>query len=515
MGLSQRIKQRAKAISHKPELAGRIHLSSSGAQGEAFPDMDSFVGWASVYDSYIWLRKGLRFIADSIKFLPLMVVDADGQEQPGHYISELFEYVNDTDNPVTLWEHYVIYKYLGGEFPLELVPDKRGIPVEVWARRPDRVLVVPDMAPERKLYPRIAGYRYEDDKDHLIPPELLWFDKFTHPTNPWRGLNVISAARQGIAIDTFAHASIKTFLQKGSQPPYAIITPQGITTTEMERIEQKAQHKLGGYENVYRPIMLEEGVTDIKTLSYPDIELRWMEQSRFGRDETGAMIGLPDLLMGYGSEQYDNSDKMNAHLKYYWEMTGGPLVKARDVSMTTFFHQHYPRLLDAKHRIVTDLSGVAVLREDLDGKLDQSLKLFSMGVPFEQINERLELGIDYVPPAPPAPVAVMADSGDKAAEVDRFRRWAKKRMKTGRTIDVSEFASEELSEAVKQAELSDLMKAARIIPEGADEPLPPLPGGNITISDREIQRAIDQWDSTMKGFEGLLDAQSNLSGEEL
>ncbi len=515
MGLAQRIKQRAKAISHKPELAGRIHLSSSGAQGEAFPDMDSFVGWASVYESYIWLRKGLRFIADSIKFLPLMVVDADGQEQPGHYISELFEYVNDTDNPVTLWEHYVIYKYLGGEFPLELVPDKRGIPVEVWARRPDRVLVVPDMAPERKLYPRIAGYRYEDDKDHLIPPELLWFDKFTHPTNPWRGLNVISAARQGIAIDTFAHASIKTFLQKGSQPPYAIITPQGITTTEMERIEQKAQHKLGGYENVYRPIMLEEGVTDIKTLSYPDIELRWMEQSRFGRDETGAIIGLPDLLMGYGSEQYDNSDKMNAHLMYYWTMTGGPLVRARDVSMTTFFHQHYPNLLDAKHRIVTDLSGVGVLREDFGDKLDQSLKLFSMGVPFEQINERLELGIDYVPPAPPAPVAVMADSGDKAAEVDRFRRWAKKRMKTGRTVDVSEFASEELSEAVKQTELSDLMKAARIIPEGADEPLPPLPGGNITISDREIQRAIDQWDSTMKGFEGLLDAQSNLSGEEL
>ena len=61
MGLLNRVQQRikGKAISHKPELAGRVHVSSSGAMGEAYPDMDSFVGWATVYESYIWLRKGL------------------------------------------------------------------------------------------------------------------------------------------------------------------------------------------------------------------------------------------------------------------------------------------------------------------------------------------------------------------------------------------------------------------------------------------------------------------------
>ncbi len=469
MGLLTRVQQRikGKAISHKPELAGRVHVSSSGAMGEAYPDMDSFVGWATVYESYIWLRKGLRFIADSIKFLPLMVVDAEGNEQPGHYITELFQYVNDTDNPVSLWEQYVVYKYLGGEFPLELVLSGQGVPVEVWARRPDKIIVVPDASVERKLYPRIAGYRNEADKDYLIPPELMWFDKFTHPLNSWRGLNVISAARQGIAIDTFAHASIKTFLQKGSQPPYAIIAPQGITQTELDRMEAKAQHKLGGYENVYRPIMLEEGVTDIKPLSYAPKDIQWMEQSRFGRDETGAILGLPDLLMGYGSEQYDNSDKMTAHLMYYWTMTGGPLVRARDVSMTTFFHQHYPRLLDAKHKIVTDLSSVSVLNEDFGDKLDQSLKLYSMGVPFDQINERLELGIDYVPPAPVA-AAPAIDNADKSAELERFRRWAKKR--NGKPIDVSQFQSDILTENDKIKALGD---AAAVMPpfQATDYPL--------------------------------------------
>lgn len=88
-------------------------------------------------------------------------------------------------------------------------------------------------------------------------------------------------------------------------------------------------------------------------------------------------------------------------------------------------------------------------------------------------------------------------------------------MKTGKTVNASEFASDALTEGDKEDELKALMKAARIIPEGADEPIPALPGGDIVVSDVDIQHAIDQWDTIMKGYAGLLDAQSNLSGEEL
>lgn len=510
MGLAEQIRKRikGKAISHKPELAGRVHISSSYAGGEAFPDMDSFVGWATVYQSYIWLKKGIKFIADSIKFLPVMVVDGNGEEQTGHYITQLLAYVNDTETAADLWSKYVIYKYLGGEFFLEFVPDNRGNPVEVWARRPDKMIVVPDAAPERRLYPRVAGYRNEDDRDYIIPPELMWFDKFTNPLNEWRGLNVIAAAREGISIDVFAHQAIKTFLRKGSRPDFVVVAPQGITKTELDKMEMQFDSKFSGADKVHRPFFAEEGITDIKTLSHPPKDIQWLEDSRFSREEVGAILNMPDLLMGFGTEAYDNSDKLNAHMMYYWQMNGVPLVSSRDDSLTNFFHQHYPRLLAPDHRIATDLSSVAVLREDYGDKLAQAQQLFTMGVPFEQINERLELGIDYAPP-------VMVDSGEKAAELERFRRWAKKRMRTGKTVNVAEFDSGILIDSDKAAELGEMMKAARIIPEGADEPLPPLPGGDVTISDADIQKAIDQWDSTFKDYRGLLDAQSNISGEDL
>lgn len=508
MGLLQLIQQRAKAISHKPELQYRVHISSSVAGGEAFPDMDSFTGWSTIYGSYIWLKKGLKFIGDSIKFLPLTVVDENGEEQKNHPVVELFRYVNDSESPTDLWTKYVLYKYLGGEFFLEFVLNGRGDPVEMWERRPDKMIVVPDVSAERKLYPRIAGYRYDEDRDYIIPPELVWFDKFNHPTNQWRGLNAIAAARDGISIDVFAHQSIKTFLQRGSRPDFVIIAPQGITRTEMESMEAQFMTKFSGADKVYKPFIAEEGITDVKTLSHPPKDIQWLEDSKFGRDETAAILGLTDLLMGYGPEQYDNADKMNAHLMYYWTTCGLPLVYSRDVSLTAHFHQFYPRMLDKRHRITTDLSSVTVLQEDYNGKLDQSLKLWQMGVPFEQINERLKLGVDYAPPPP------MVDQGAKATELERFRRWAKKRLKTGKSLDVLEFQSEILTDEDKSAEYNQMLKAARIIPEGSDESLPAVPGV-VTVSDADIQHAIDRWDNTMKGYAGLLDAQSNLSGEDL
>lgn len=466
MGLAQRIGERirGKAISHRPDLAGRVHVYSSGGQGEAFPDMDSFVGWASVYESYIWLRKGLRFIADSIKFLPLMVVDdPSGEEIKGHQLMELMNYVNDSETQADLWQKYVIYKYLGGEFFLEIVPDNRGNPVEVWARRPDKMIVVPDVSPERRLYPRIAGYRNDDDRDHLIPSELMWFDKFTHPTNQWRGLNVIKAAREGISIDVFAHGSIKTFLKQGARPDYAVIAPAGLTATEHDKITDTLMRKFSGWDKVNKPIVLEEGVTDVKPLSFPPKDIQWMENSKFGRDEVAAILNMPDLLMGFGAEQYDNSDKMRAHMLYYWLMNGMPLLRSRDVSMTNFFHQYYPRLLPLNQRIVTDTSEIDVLQENYAEKLDQANKLFVMGVPFEQINERLKLGIDYTPP-------VMADASEKAAELERFRRWAKKR--NGKPIDVAQFQSDILTHEDKVGALGD---ASAVMPpfQLADYPLRP------------------------------------------
>ena len=90
-----------------------------------------------------------------------------------------------------------------------------------------------------------------------------------------------------------------------------------------------------------------------------------------------------------------------------------------------------------------------------------------MGVPFEQINERMELGIDYVPPAP-QPETPPVDQTEKAAELERFRRWAKRR--DGKPVNVTQFQSDILTHAEKIAALGDA--AAQMPPfQATDYPL--------------------------------------------
>ena len=56
------------------------------------------------------------------------------------------------------------------------------------------------------------------------------------------------------------------------------------------------------------------------------------------------------------------------------------------------------------------------------------------------------------------------------------------------------------------AEEIDALKAVRFIPDGASEPMIPIPG-EVEISDNDIDQAIATWDELMPDFAGLLDAE--------
>ncbi|MTV78241.1 phage portal protein, partial [Streptococcus pneumoniae] len=84
----------------------------------------------------------------------------------------------------------------------------------------------------------------------------------------WRGLAPIAAVREGIIIDLFSRAWRKNFMRRGARPDYALVAPQGITKTERDELEASLIQKFSGAENWHKPIILEEGVTDIKTFSF-------------------------------------------------------------------------------------------------------------------------------------------------------------------------------------------------------------------------------------------------------
>lgn len=383
------------AISHHPELAGREHVLVQRASGVMMEEMAAFADYATVYKTYTWVKKAISVLANNFAPLPVRVVDADSEEQLDHPVSRLLTSVNDEMSAVDLWEIYIVHKMLGGETFFEIVDNRSGEPLEMWPRRPDQVGLQPDVSDERRHFPRVAQYVWPDE-DRPIDPEHMWHDKFYNPESQWRGLAPIAAVRAGIVIDLFAQAWSKAFLQRGARPDYALVAQQGITKTEKEELEFSLTQKFGGIQNTHKPIILEEGITDIKTFSFAPKDIEWLEQRKFARDEVGATFGVPDGLMGYGREAYDNSDKLNANMLALWTLTLGPLVNRRDIGLTHFFTKVRP-MLEPGQRVETDTSGVGALQEDDGPKIDKAKTLFSIGVPFNMIDERLDLGFGEIP----------------------------------------------------------------------------------------------------------------------
>ena len=61
---------------------------------------------------------------------------------------------------------------------------------------------------------------------------------------------------------------------------------------------------------------------------------------------------------------------------------------------------------------------------------------------------------------------------------------------------------DELLKALDEIEAE--LNQVKIIPEGAGEPLPPVPDV-VTISETDIERALKQWDKLMPDYAGMLD----------
>lgn len=382
-----------KAISHKPELDGREHIYRQGGGMAMVTEMNRFADYASVYQSYVWAQKAIAKIAENLAGLPLRVVSRDDKPLDGHPLADLFANVNDEETPLDLWSAYVVHMMLGGETFYQIVPDGRGRPAEIWLRRPDQTSVYPDAS--RLAYPTALAYLVEPELGDPLTIDAPWMvhDKFYNPLNNWRGLAPIQAVREGIVIDLFAQAWSKKFFRNSTRPDFAIIAPQGITQSERNRYEAQFLMEHQGVDKAHLPVILEEGVTDIKTFSFPPKDLEWLQQREFSRDEVGAIFGVPDEIMGYGKDTYEN---FQTALEVFWTLTMLPLIRRRDAVLTHHFSR-YNLGLRPGERFDTDLSDVGVLQEDLLPKAELARKFWEMGVPLNRIDEQLKLGIGPVP----------------------------------------------------------------------------------------------------------------------
>jgi HK97 family phage portal protein len=376
-----------------PELLDRQPLLRMNSEDEqASSNVSGFTQSAGYYSTHMWLQKAVAILANNIAPLPLRVArgpQEDTEYPSNHIVNSLLDNPNPEMSPEDLWKQWVTDQMLGGEFGLEAAKNQSKTKIlELWPRQPQTFTVKPASVRYRK----VQFYKIDDgngDPYPLTPEEFAHF-KFYNPLQPFRGLTPVGAIRFSILIDQMAQAWTRLLFKNNQRPDFAVVAPEGITPTEKKEILKQLETE-HGFEHAHKPIVLEEGVTDIKTFSFPPKDTEWLAQRQMNRDEVAAIIGVPDEIMGYGRDTYENFSTAE---KVLWTLTIVPLCGLRDGTLTRFFRRI--GMLRPDERIETNFTNVPQLQEDKSGKITQMKDLFSMGVPVNTASDYVNAGLPPV-----------------------------------------------------------------------------------------------------------------------
>ena len=367
-----------------PNLRYREHVTA-GKTTTGGAEIDRYLAHAQIYRQYAWVRRAISAITTAVAPLPRIVVDANAQPIDNHPLTLLLGQPNATHDGAEFTEILLIHKLLGGEWFAEVVEDARGNPAELWPRRPDEVWVVG--AVFDSAYPIPAFYQVPLLDPPVIDANSMIHEMFVNPTNPWRGLSVMRAVGAEIANDLASLANTQRALTDGVRD-YAISTDQTLTPAERARAEMQLEQKYGRH----RPLLLEAG-QDIRVIGKAPDDVSMLAVRDYSRQAVGAVFGVPDEIMGYGKDTYEN---FNTALRVFWTMTLLPMTQRLDATFTHFFTSVRPMLRPGE-RVVTDTSSVGVLQDDITPRIEQGQRLWSMGVPYNTIEQTLKLGTGPIP----------------------------------------------------------------------------------------------------------------------
>jgi HK97 family phage portal protein len=303
-------------------------------------------------------------------------------------MDKLFDRPNPLTSRFQLFESTVINMGLYGESfwllneSIGMTTGRPGaIPAEIYVLNPKKMKhVVDDKG-------TLTGWVYND----TLPLELsdVVHFKLYNPYDPYRGLAPLEAAR--IALDTDYEASRynKSFYENDATPSLVVHIPgeEPLPNDEFLRLKTLFENRHKGSANARRVAFAQAGMK-IETLAPTQDEMKYIESRTFSRDEILAVFGVPKSVAGF-TEGLNRATAM-AQKRSFWIETLLPYMTLIQEQLNhSLFSVYAPEL-----KGVFDRDSIEELRADLEKRAKVAREYFGLGIPFTDINDRLNLGYE-------------------------------------------------------------------------------------------------------------------------
>ena len=242
-------------------------------------------------------------------------------------------------------EAVAAYLLLHGNAYVEVVEGADGLPLEMYALRPDRVSVEVDGGgwPAAHVYRAGAAVtRYPVTEDGRAG--LLHVRTF-HPLDDHYGLGSLGAAAGAVETHNAASRWNTSLLDNAARPSGALVYDAGdggtLSAEQFDRLKAEMEASFAGAANAGRPMLLEGGLR-WQALSLTPAELDFVGAKAAAAREIALAFGVPPMLLGLpGDSSYANYAEANRAL---WRLTLLPLVEKLAGAFAAHFRHWWPEV---------------------------------------------------------------------------------------------------------------------------------------------------------------------------
>ena len=223
--------------------------------------------------------------------------------------------------------------------------------------------------------------------------ESIIHHRLYNPDDQYRGLPMITAALQGIALDYKADAYTNAMLDNDGTPAGALKVDQELTQEQADSARKKWEDNFKGSRNKGKIAILPKGAEYI-SVAQTAKEMLTTDSREFALQEIKAVLGVTDLELGdMGELNY-----ASASMASWWKWKNSILPMAHAVESALDAKLFKPVGLAVGRRVfgLFDIANVEALSADLGEKLDSGIKLLDMGYTADEVNDRLGLGMPTI-----------------------------------------------------------------------------------------------------------------------
>jgi len=371
----------------KADNPNPYHVISTRPAGvPVYSDMTVHRATREGYKMSVYVFRAVRTIVQAASAIPWIVTDKNGEEIPDHQLTKVLKNPCPEFSGQDLQELKIAHLLLAGNALQMPIIVGRQVK-ELWPVMPDLVRPVPSDQPGEWLKGwEVTSY---DGLWKLFPPDQFLHFMQMDPGNLHWGTSPLLAAARTVDTDNEAQDTQKISMQNRATPDGVFSHEVPLTPEQFEEARRQIRENYLAKQKKREPWVLGAGAK-WNQMSMTPVEMDFIASRLQNKRDVAAAFGISPIFLG-DLEQSSYNNMAEARKALYEDV----VIPLLDDDKSTLNLKIAPLYGDII--IAYDTSKVAALREDFGKKVEHGKGLWAMGVPFQQINERLEMGFEEFP----------------------------------------------------------------------------------------------------------------------